>query len=93
MAKPKPPFDVGSLVVTNNDLTYLGRSQSTLAGTSMYTSHENYQYPRGTIFLVTDVSRESGRGWRYKFMTPDRGVLDSDYAHYKSWKTYLASAE
>lgn len=89
MPKPKPPFDVGILVVTKNDLTYLGRSSYTDYGSSKVGTHENYQYPAGTTLMIVDVERTPFRGWKYKFMTPDRGVLDSDHAHFKSWKNYL----
>lgn len=89
MPKPKPPFDVGVLVMTKNDLTYLGRSSYTDYGTSKVGTHENFQYPTGTTLMIVGVERTAFRGWKYKFMTPDRGVLDSDYAHFKSWKNYL----
>ena len=89
MPKPKPPFDVGTLVMTKNDLTYLGRSTFYAAGNSTGGQHENYQYPSGTMLMIVEVSRTTFRGWKYKFMTPDRGILESDHAHFKSWKNYL----
>ena len=89
MPKPKPPFDVGTLVMTKNDLTYLGRSTFYEAGNSAGGQHENYQYPSGTMLMIIEVSRKSFSGWKYKFMTPDRGILESDHAHFKSWKNYL----
>ena len=91
MPKPKPPFDVGTLVVTKNDLTYLGRSTFYTIGNSTGGEHENFQYPAGTTLMIVGVERTPFRGWKYKFMTPDRGILDSDHAHYKSWKNYLVT--
>ena len=89
MPKPKPPFDVGTLVMTKNDLTYLGRSTFYSAGNSTGGQHEHYQYPAGSMLMIVDATNMPKRGWKYKFMTTDRGVLDSDHAHYKSWKSYL----
>jgi len=92
LAKPAPPFEPGMLVVTKNDLTYLGRSEHTGLGSSAHISHENYQYPAGTVLMIVDVERKTFRGWKYRFMTADRGVLESDFAHFKSWKGYLDNA-
>jgi len=39
--------------------------------------------------MIVDATNMPKRGWKYKFMTTDRGILDSDHAHYKSWKSYL----
>lgn len=93
MPKPKPPFDIGDLVMTKNDLTYLGRTTFEDLGTSRGATHEHYQYPSGTTLMIVDVERQTFRGWKYAFMTPDRGILDSDYAHFKSWKNYLVPVE
>jgi len=57
LAKPAPPFEPGMLVVTKNDLTYLGRSEHTGLGSSAHISHENYQYPAGTVLMIVDVER------------------------------------
>lgn len=92
MAKPTPPFDPGTLVITKNDLTYLGRTSYADLGSAKHTTHVNYQYPAGTVLMIVGVERQSNRGWKYKFMTADRGVLESDFAHFKSWKSYLGPA-
>jgi len=92
LAKIAPPFEPGTLVITKNDLTYLGRTKYSNLGTSSHTSHENFQYPAGTVLMIVGVERKVYRGWKYKFMTSDRGVLESDFAHFKSWKGYLNPA-
>jgi len=92
LAKPAPPFDPGTLVITKNDLTYLGRTKHADLGTAKHMTHENYQYPAGTVLMIVGVERQAFRGWKYKFMTADRGVLESDFAHFKSWKGYLGPA-
>lgn len=89
MPKPKPPFDVGTLVVTKNDLMYLGRSTYYTAGNSSGGTHEHYQYPAGSVLMIVDATNTPKRGWKYKFMTADRGLLDSDHAHFKTWKSCL----
>jgi hypothetical protein len=89
LPKPKPPFDVGTLVTTKNDLTYLSRSSFYSAGNSTEGQYENYQYPQDTILMVVEVSKTPLRGWKYKFMTPDRGILDSGHALFRSWKHQL----
>lgn len=92
MAKLTPPFGPGTLVITKNDLTYLGRTKTTDLGSSKHMTHENYQYPSGTVLMIVGVERQMYRGWKYKFMTADRGVLESDFAHFNSWKGYLDHA-
>jgi hypothetical protein len=39
--------------------------------------------------MVVEVSKTPLRGWKYKFMTPDRGILDSGHALFRSWKHHL----
>jgi hypothetical protein len=89
LPKPKPPFDVGTLVVTKNDLTYLGRSTFYTAGNSSGGTHEHYQYPAGSVLMIVDATNTPKRGWKYKFMTSDRCVLDSYLAHFKTCKSCL----
>lgn len=85
MSKPIPPFEPGSLVKTRNDSTFLGRTYTEDLGTSSYGQHEYFQYPEGTILMVVGMDRVPREGWKFTFMTPDKGVLHSSCDSRKSW--------
>lgn len=85
MSKAKPPFIEGTLVKTRNDSTFLGRSHFEAVGTSTYGQHESFQYPAGTILMVVGLEQKPTKGWKYSFMTPDRGILHSSYDSRKLW--------
>jgi len=89
VSKPIPPFTTGSLVKTRNDSTFLGRTNTEDLGSSLYAQHEYFQCPEGTVLMVVGMDQIPHKGWKFKFMTSDKGVLHGGYDSRKTWLSLM----